>query len=96
MCLRSIPARTIRPDRSYAWTRHQSSWSQKLEHHYPFDPGDRRARLIRCTPCGRRARASIHATAAALEDRWRAEVGADRYAVFREVLIALGEAMPEK
>jgi len=40
------------------------------------------------------ARGAIHAIAERLEDRWRAEVGEARYAVFREVLIALGEAAP--
>ena len=56
------------------------------------DPGDGRAKLIRCTPRGERARGAIHTIAERLEDRWRAEVGDARYAVFREVLVALGEA----
>ncbi len=56
------------------------------------DPSDRRAKLIRCTPLGVRARQVVHAVAAALEDRWRTEVGAVRYAVFREVLGELGDA----
>jgi DNA-binding MarR family transcriptional regulator len=50
------------------------------------DPHDRRAKLVRPTPRGaaavRRARDAI----ACVEDRWRAEVGDDRYAVFRAVL----------
>jgi DNA-binding MarR family transcriptional regulator len=54
------------------------------------DPIDRRAKLIRCTERGQQARRAIHATAAALEDRWRAEVGDSRYAVFREVLVEIG------
>ena len=54
------------------------------------DPGDRRAKLIRPTPRGECAREVLHTTAAALEDRWRAEVGEGRYAVFREVLAELG------
>ena len=58
------------------------------------DPSDGRARLIRCTPRGEAARGAIHAIAERLEDRWRAEVGEARYAVFREVLVALGEARP--
>jgi DNA-binding MarR family transcriptional regulator len=53
------------------------------------DPADGRAKLIRCTPKGAEARAQLRATAAALEDRWRAEVGAERYAVFRSVLVQL-------
>lgn len=56
------------------------------------DPGDRRAKLIRCTERGQRARSAIHAAAAAVEDRWRAEVGDLRYAVFREVLAELAAA----
>ena len=60
------------------------------------DPSDGRARLIRCTPRGERARDAIHTIAERLEDRWRAEVGEARYAVFREVLVALGEAGPQK
>jgi DNA-binding MarR family transcriptional regulator len=58
------------------------------------DPGDRRAKLIRCTPCGERTRHAIHATAAVLEQRWRDEVGAERYAVFRAVLAELGGRIP--
>jgi DNA-binding MarR family transcriptional regulator len=54
------------------------------------DPGDRRAKLIRCSPRGERTRRAVHTTAAAVEDRWRAEVGDARYAVFREVLAELG------
>jgi DNA-binding MarR family transcriptional regulator len=54
------------------------------------DPSDRRAKLIRCTPLGEGVRRAVHATVAAVEDRWRTEVGADRYAVFREVLAEIG------
>jgi DNA-binding MarR family transcriptional regulator len=54
------------------------------------DPDDRRAKLIRCTPLGQRARDDLHAVAAALEDAWRDQVGAERYAVFREVLAEIG------
>jgi DNA-binding MarR family transcriptional regulator len=60
------------------------------------DPSDRRAKLIRCTPRGESARGAIHTTAERLDDRWRAEVGDARYAVFREVLVALGEQAPRK
>ena len=60
------------------------------------DPNDGRARLIRCTARGERAQAAIHTTTQKLEDRWRAEVGDARYAVFREVLVALAEAGPQK
>jgi hypothetical protein len=58
------------------------------------DPGDGRAKLIRCTELGERARSAIRAIAVALEDRWRAEVGAARYAVFREVLAELAGSGP--
>ena len=58
------------------------------------DPSDRRAKLIGCTPRGERARRAVHAAAATLEERWRAEVGDDRYTVFREVLSELGAAQP--
>lgn len=55
------------------------------------DPRDRRARLVRSTPQGistvRRAREVM----ACVERRWRAEVGADRYAVFRAVLGELSD-----
>lgn len=58
------------------------------------DPGDRRARLIRCTERGERVGRAIRAAAATIEDGWRAQVGADRYAVFREVLAELGGVRP--
>jgi DNA-binding MarR family transcriptional regulator len=56
------------------------------------DPSDRRAKLIRCTERGLRVRHAIRAAAAALEDRWRAQVGDGRYVVFREVLAELAGA----
>jgi DNA-binding MarR family transcriptional regulator len=60
------------------------------------DPSDRRARLIRCTPRGEHTRAALHKITKRLEDRWRAEVGDARYAVFREVLAELSEAGPRR
>jgi DNA-binding MarR family transcriptional regulator len=54
------------------------------------DPNDRRAKVVRCTPRGESARSTVQAVAAALEDRWRAEVGDSRYTVFREVLAEIG------
>ena len=60
------------------------------------DPSDGRAKLVRCTPRGERARGAIRTVAERLEDRWRAEVGEARYAVFREVLVALGGAPGQK
>jgi DNA-binding MarR family transcriptional regulator len=50
------------------------------------DPADRRARVIRRTARGDRARRSARAAMNAVEQRWRAEVGEDRYAIFRDVL----------
>ena len=47
-------------------------------------------------PAWRKRASAIHTIAERLEDRWRAEVGEARYAVFREVLVALGEAGPQK
>jgi DNA-binding MarR family transcriptional regulator len=58
------------------------------------DPGDRRARLIRCTERGERVGRAIRVAAATIEDRWRSQVGDDRYAVFREVLTELGGVRP--
>jgi DNA-binding MarR family transcriptional regulator len=58
------------------------------------DPRDKRAKLIRCTPRGERARHALRATAATLERQWQAQVGESRYAVFREVLAELGHAHP--
>jgi DNA-binding MarR family transcriptional regulator len=58
------------------------------------DPKDKRAKLIRCTPRGDEARHALRATAADLEERWRAAVGEHRYAVFREVLTELGHRAP--
>ena len=54
------------------------------------DPDDRRAKLIRRTPLGTQACADLQAVANALEDSWRDRVGAERYAVFREVLAEIG------
>ena len=53
------------------------------------DPDDRRAKLVRCTPPGARATRRARQIIAAVEDQWRDQVGAERYAVFREVLAEL-------
>jgi DNA-binding MarR family transcriptional regulator len=50
------------------------------------DPDDRRAKVVRCTRHGEASRAALRAAMAAVEDRWRAEVGPERFALFREVL----------
>jgi len=60
------------------------------------DPTDRRAKLIRPTPRGECARRAVCAIAAAVEDRWRREVGGERYGVFREVLAQIAESSPRR
>jgi DNA-binding MarR family transcriptional regulator len=54
------------------------------------DERDRRARLVRPTALGRRVQRVIEDTFADIERRWEAEVGAPRWATFREVLTELG------
>lgn len=56
------------------------------------DPGDRRARLVRRTPSGDAYRATARAALVAVEEQWRAAVGARRYATFRAVLRELATA----
>jgi DNA-binding MarR family transcriptional regulator len=53
------------------------------------DPDDRRAHLVHRTERGERVLAAAEATIAAMEAEWSAEVGADRYIVFRSVLAEL-------
>ena len=54
------------------------------------DPDDRRAVRVRRTAKGNRASARTSAAIGAMEDRFRAEVGAARYDVVRAVLAELG------
>jgi DNA-binding MarR family transcriptional regulator len=49
------------------------------------DPSDRRARLARITADGRRTVGAALRRLAALEDRWRQQVGPREYATFRRV-----------
>ncbi len=56
------------------------------------DPTDRRAKVIRRTARGDRARRAARAATATVEDRWRSEVGEERYNTFREVLLQLATA----
>jgi DNA-binding MarR family transcriptional regulator len=56
------------------------------------DPADRRAKLLRCTPSGARATRHSRQIVAAIEERWRDQVGADRYQIFRDVLLELTDA----
>jgi DNA-binding MarR family transcriptional regulator len=53
------------------------------------DAGDRRAKLVRRTPAGDEVVRAIRTLLEDVESRWRAEIGPDRYAVFRSVLADL-------
>jgi DNA-binding MarR family transcriptional regulator len=53
------------------------------------DPGDARAKLICLTPRGRAALRAMRATAVTIEDEWRARLGAERLADFRDTLLTL-------
>jgi DNA-binding MarR family transcriptional regulator len=53
------------------------------------DPADRRAKLVRRTARGDEVTRTIRALLSRVEARWRREVGAERFAVFREVLSEL-------
>lgn len=50
------------------------------------DPADRRAKVVRRTPAGDDVVRGVRDLLAGAEQRWRAQVGPDRYAVFRSVL----------
>ena len=54
------------------------------------DPSDGRAVLVHRTEAGERVRQAAVAAIAAMEERWAAAVGAERYATFRAVLDDLG------
>ena len=53
------------------------------------DPGDARAKLICLTPRGRAALRTMRASAHTLEESWRQQLGAERFAEFRATLLAL-------
>ena len=55
------------------------------------DDRDRRVRLVRPTPAGRRLQAVIEAAFAEIERGWRERVGAERWAAFREALATVGD-----
>jgi DNA-binding MarR family transcriptional regulator len=55
------------------------------------DPDDRRAKLVRRTARGDDVVRAIRTLLSRVEARWRREIGAERYAVFREVLTELVE-----
>ena len=50
------------------------------------DPGDGRARVIRCTDRGQEAQQMMRQRLAGVDMSWRDQVGPERYRVFREVL----------
>ena len=50
------------------------------------DPQDRRVRLVVRTPEGDRTVRAVNARIARLERQWAREVGAERFATFREIL----------
>lgn len=50
------------------------------------DPGDRRATIVRRTAEGNRLRSAANEAIAEIEARLAAEVGAERYRLFRDVL----------
>jgi DNA-binding MarR family transcriptional regulator len=54
------------------------------------DPSDGRAVLVRRTAAGDRVRRTIRQGVGRMEREWTDLVGADRYAVFRQVLDELG------
>lgn len=57
------------------------------------DPTDGRARIVRPTPAARELRAETEAAIRAVEAAWIAELGPERYAIFRDALETL--AAPE-
>jgi len=55
------------------------------------DERDRRVRLVRPTPAGRRLQGVIESAFAEIEQGWRERVGPERWAAFREALARIGE-----
>jgi DNA-binding MarR family transcriptional regulator len=53
------------------------------------DPTDRRAKMLTRTASGEEERRARRAVVDEVEDGWRAEVGPERYAAFREVLAVI-------
>jgi DNA-binding MarR family transcriptional regulator len=54
------------------------------------DQRDRRVRLVRPTPAGRRLQQVVEAAIDEVEQGWKAAVGPHRWATFREVLTEIG------
>ena len=57
--------------------------------HETEDPSDRRARIVKRTRSGDRVVTQVHRLTGDLEARWREEIGAAKYDIFREVLVRL-------
>lgn len=55
------------------------------------DDRDRRVRLVRPTPAGRRLQEVIESAFAEIEQGWRERVGPERWAAFREALARIGD-----
>jgi DNA-binding MarR family transcriptional regulator len=55
------------------------------------DERDRRVRLVRPTPAGRRLQRVVESAIADTERHWQARVGEARWATFREVLAEIGD-----
>jgi DNA-binding MarR family transcriptional regulator len=53
------------------------------------DAADRRAKLVRRTPAGDHVQAAMRAAIGGVEERWRAELGDERFAVLRDALAEL-------
>jgi DNA-binding MarR family transcriptional regulator len=58
------------------------------------DPADRRAKIVRRTAAGDDVVRGIRDLLAGAEDRWRHEIGAERYDIFRSVLAELASSVP--
>ncbi|SRR5580765_5829683 len=56
------------------------------------DPSDRRSRIVRRTAKGTRLIRRVQARIADVESTWAERVGAERYSVFRDVLLTVAES----
>jgi DNA-binding MarR family transcriptional regulator len=57
------------------------------------DPTDARATVVYLTPAGRRIRTRLMKLIAQLEAEWAEELGPERFRLFREVLVQVGEPL---
>jgi DNA-binding MarR family transcriptional regulator len=58
------------------------------------DPTDGRARLVRLTPCGKKASATARAAFEATESRWEHQIGKRRFAQLHQMLDELASLGP--